>query len=77
VNQPPVRLLLLGLSLSTGLAARAPSDGVRLEALKQEALGVVDAESTLVQRIVDQFFSYGELGFQETETSHHRGPPAP
>ncbi len=42
-----------------------------LDALKKEALAKVDARQQLVQQIVDQIFSYGELGFQEVETSKY------
>ena len=31
----------------------------------------VDARAGLVQQVVDQLFSYGELGFQERETAHY------
>ncbi len=40
----------------------------RLESLKEEALGMVEARSKLVQEIIDQLFSFGELGMQEFET---------
>jgi aminobenzoyl-glutamate utilization protein B len=43
----------------------------RLETLKREVLQQVAARGTDVQRIVDQLFSFGELGFQETETSKY------
>ncbi|HWB41955.1 MAG TPA: amidohydrolase [Gemmatimonadales bacterium] len=43
----------------------------RLDSLKAEAARAVDARADLVQRVVDQLFSYGELGFQEVETSRY------
>ncbi|CAN5893489.1 M20 family metallopeptidase [soil metagenome] len=43
----------------------------RLDALKDEVSKHVDARADLVQRIVDQLFSFGELGFQEVETSRY------
>lgn len=43
----------------------------RLEKLKAEALTKVDARATLVQQIIDQVFSFGELGMQEFETSKY------
>jgi aminobenzoyl-glutamate utilization protein B len=43
----------------------------RLEKLKQEALTKVDARAKLIQEMVDQVFSFGELGFQELETSKY------
>jgi aminobenzoyl-glutamate utilization protein B len=43
----------------------------RADALKQEAIAEVDRMATLTQQMVDQIFSYGELGFQEVETSRY------
>jgi aminobenzoyl-glutamate utilization protein B len=43
----------------------------RLEALKREALADVEGRQQLTQRMVDQIFSFGELGFQEFETSKY------
>src|SRR2546426_697246 len=40
-----------------------------LPALKQEAVAEVERMQTFTQQIVDQIFSYSELGFQEVETS--------
>ncbi len=45
--------------------AQAPS----LDSFKQEAVERVDARRDLTQQIVDQIFSFAELGFQEFETS--------
>ena len=42
-----------------------------LPALKQEALTEVDKLHTLTQQMVDQIFSFSELGFQEFETSRY------
>ena len=54
---------------SIGTAAHAQSS--RLTALKAEAVRAVDARATFTQHMVDQIFSYGELGFQEFETSRY------
>ena len=43
----------------------------RIEALKAEALELVEGRAKLVQEIVDQLFSFGELGFQEFETQRY------
>ncbi len=43
----------------------------RLDALKAEAAKEIDAKAKMIQVMVDQVFSYGELGFQETETSKY------
>jgi aminobenzoyl-glutamate utilization protein B len=48
-----------------------PSPDARLERLKRDALQAVDARATLTQQMVDQLFSYSELGFQETESSRY------
>ena len=53
--------------LAVSLWAQAPS----LEVLKKEALAGVDARRKMVQEIVDMVFSFGELGFQEVETSRY------
>ena len=54
-------------ALSVTLPAQE-ADSVRLERLKAEALTKVDGRSKMVQEIVDQLFSYSELGMQEFET---------
>jgi aminobenzoyl-glutamate utilization protein B len=46
-------------------------DAARLSALKAEAVRDVESRATATQQMVDQIFSYGELGFQETETSKY------
>ena len=43
----------------------------RLDSLKAEVIRGVDAEATLTQQMVDMLFSFGELGFQEVETSRY------
>src|SRR6185437_10747118 len=40
-------------------------------AYKQEAIADVDTRAELTQRMVDQLFSFGELGFQEFETNRY------
>ena len=42
-----------------------------LPALKQEAVKEVDKLETLTQQMVDEIFSFSELGFQEFETSRY------
>jgi len=63
-----VTILALALTLvpSTALAQDA-----RLEAHKQEAARGVDELAKLAQEMVDSVFSFGELGFQEVETSRY------
>ena len=43
----------------------------RLENLKSEALTLVQGRAKQVQEIVDQLFSFGELGMQEFETQKY------
>jgi aminobenzoyl-glutamate utilization protein B len=43
----------------------------RLEKLKAEASTKVEAKAKLIQEMVDEMFSFGELGFQEFETSKY------
>lgn len=42
-----------------------------LDALKKEGVEEVDKRQKMVQQMVDQIFSYAELGFQEFETSRY------
>ena len=48
-----------------------PADDARLTSLKQQAMRMVDSMSTFTQQMVDQVFSFAELGFQEEETSKY------
>ena len=48
-----------------------PQTAARLDALKQAVAREVDARAPLTARIIDQVFSFGELGFQEVETSRY------
>ncbi|MEO8337921.1 MAG: amidohydrolase, partial [bacterium] len=43
----------------------------QLDRLKAEAAKEIDAKAKMIQVMVDQVFSYGELGFQEIETSKY------
>ena len=43
----------------------------RLETLKAEAAREIDAKAKMIQVMVDQVFSFAELGFQEVETSRY------
>jgi aminobenzoyl-glutamate utilization protein B len=50
--------------------AAAPADP-RLESLKRELISDIDSRAKFTQEMVDQIFSFGELGFQEFETSKY------
>ena len=67
-----MRRMLVALALiasARALPAQAPLDSTKLAALKAEAIQKVDARAKQIQEIIDQVFSFGELGMQETETS--------
>ncbi len=44
---------------------------LRLAALKKESSADIDGLATLTQQMVDSVFSFGELGFQEIESSRY------
>ncbi len=48
--------------------AAVPPDSARVTALKTELLAEVEKMKDFTQQMVDQIFSFGELGFQEIET---------
>src|SRR5580698_3314208 len=56
------------LIVPAGLGARQAG---QLPALKQEAAAEVDKLQTFTQQMVDEIFSFSELGFQEYETSRY------
>ena len=76
------RLATLPLVAALTLAAVAPLASqtpdrptgrqlARLDALKREAVRDVERMRDTTQQIVDMLFSFGELGFQEVETSRY------
>jgi len=67
-------LLTLGAAASAAAQAHKPVPRpdpaeIRLQALKQQAIAEVESMKDETQRMIDQVFSFGELGFQEVETS--------
>jgi aminobenzoyl-glutamate utilization protein B len=52
-------------------ATAAPSRLPNLDALKRDAAADVDGMSVMTQQMIDQIFSFGELGYQEFETSKY------
>src|SRR5919109_1215812 len=56
---------------SAGKSDKPSKLDARLESLKQEAAADVESRREFSQRMVDQIFSYGELGFQEFETTRY------
>src|SRR5882762_1730 len=63
-------LLSIVIILAVSLPART-QNGLKLDQLKREAISEVDGLRVLTQQMVDQIFSYSELGFQEYETSKY------
>src|SRR5436309_15984710 len=58
-------------SFAFGAPAQPQQRDSRLDALKDEAAQEVDRMKEFTQQVVDQIFSFGELGFQEFETSRY------
>ncbi|MGQ0732583.1 MAG: amidohydrolase [Acidobacteriota bacterium] len=65
-----VTLCLVAGSPAWAQSARSAVDD-RLDALKKEIPAKVDARAKMAQEMVDSVFSFGELGFQEFETSRY------
>ncbi|HWP36807.1 MAG TPA: amidohydrolase [Gemmatimonadales bacterium] len=66
----PIRVTTFLASITALATSPLPAQS-RLERLKREAAEQVDARGKLTQEIVDQIFSYSELGFQEYETARY------
>src|SRR5258706_421754 len=63
-------LLSLTMILAVSLPAHTQT-APKLDELKREAIAEVDGLCVLTQQMVDQIFSFSELGFQEYETSKY------
>lgn len=63
--------LLFGLAVPVMAQRPTARPDPRLESFKKSLAADVDARAKLTQEINDQIFSYGELGFQEFETSKY------
>ena len=59
---------VLAVPVSAGQQGAIPADSARVTALKQEVAAEVEKMRDFTQQMVDQIFSFGELGFQEVET---------
>ncbi len=68
-------LVVLILASLINLPAFAQSnkkyDSIYIEKLKKEVTASVDGKQKSIQEMVDMVFSFGELGFQEVETSKY------
>jgi aminobenzoyl-glutamate utilization protein B len=49
----------------------SPTSNPKLDALKKDASADIDSMREFTQQMIDQVFSFGELGFQEVETSNY------
>src|SRR6476661_2398363 len=52
-------------------AAKGPTAPPKLEGYKKEAVADIDNMAVFTQQMIDQVFSFGELGFQEFETTKY------
>jgi aminobenzoyl-glutamate utilization protein B len=67
-----MRKLLLAVFLTSCVAQAQPKIGAEKEAaIKADVAGQIDAMKKQAQVMVDSVFSFGELGFQEFETSKY------
>ncbi len=72
-------MLVVGVSAGQGRrrasppapTSPTPAASPRIEKMKQDAAAEVQSMRQLTQQMVDQVFSFGELGFQEFETSKY------
>jgi aminobenzoyl-glutamate utilization protein B len=67
----PCVSLLFACTVSLSAQHPAPKPNPKLTALKNEAMRDIDSRAQFTQQFVDQVFSFGELGFQEFETSKY------
>ena len=65
------RRLALACSLLPALLGAQGAADPRLARLKAEIPKAMDAKAKMIQQMVDQVFSFGELGMQEVETSKY------
>jgi aminobenzoyl-glutamate utilization protein B len=62
---------LLAQKAPAAKAAESPKPDPRLDRLEKEAVAEVDRLAGFTQQMVDSVFSFGELGFQESETHRY------
>jgi len=68
---PRMNRLLMAASAALLLLLPASVAAQDLDDLKDEAVAMVEANSKMVQEIIDMLFSFGELGMQEFETQRY------
>jgi aminobenzoyl-glutamate utilization protein B len=72
IYRPVLSLLLIAFGLNTYAQkknAASQKGDAKTEAIKQAVITSLDGKLKTAQEMVDQVFSYSELGFQEIETS--------
>ena len=69
----PLQVLFVAILFSQSMAyAQTPTyDAQTIANFKKEVLPLVASEEKQIQEMVDMIFSFGELGFQEVETSKY------
>lgn len=74
ISKSPILLAGVGLAAvlaGSAMAAPAAYSDAQIEALKARAVAGVESRAKLAQEMTDEIFSFGELGFQEVETSRY------
>jgi aminobenzoyl-glutamate utilization protein B len=66
-----ISFVMAGALAAPHMGAQGRSTDERLDALKKEVVTKIDARAKTAQEMVDSVFSFGELGFQEIETSRY------
>src|SRR4051812_5670666 len=64
-------LVVLIILISFQLPAQKKYTSEQEAALKKSLMGEVDSKKVFTQQMVDMLFSFGELGFQEFESSKY------
>ena len=59
------------LAMPSQVSAQTKMTPARIDALKTELTKEIDKQQKFTQEMVDMVFSFGELGFQEVETSKY------
>ena len=66
-----ITFLLFSTFLVSSSFSQNKADAAKIEAMKAKALKIVESKAKNIQEMVDMVFSFGELGFQEIETSKY------
>lgn len=66
-----MKLMVLFFALFVSVASSLAADSPKVQAMKADLAGEVESMSKQAQVMTDMIFSFGELGFQEFETSKY------